>query len=133
MSPWQQELATQIRGYLYQLQGPFYSTNDEPTLHVLSRAGDDVTFLFDHYVYNFAQSGSDWADHYFVRGTATVAGDRLVKSAFTLVRTIHLTESGASDYSPSRITSLMIEGRDDEVDAAREQTALFDDGPEPAY
>lgn len=133
MPPWQQELIAQIRSYLYKLEGPFYSTNDEPTLHVLSRVTDDVEFLFDHYVYNFAQSGSDWADHYFVRGTASVAGDRLVKSAFTLVREIHLTESQADDYSPSRITSLMIEGRDDEVDAALDQTPSFADGPEPAY
>ena len=133
MSPWQQELITQISGHLYKQIGPFYSSHDVPTLHVLSREGDEVTFLFEHYVYNYAQSGSDWADHYFVRGTAEVAGERLVTSAFTLVRTIHLTESESNDYSPSTVAALMVAGKVDEVDEAIAHGRTWSDEPEPAY
>lgn len=133
MLPWQQELIAQIKQYLLTEVGPFYSTSDEPTLHELSRKASAVTFLFDHYVYNFAQSGSDWADHYFVRGTATLAGERLVQSVFSLVRRIQLTEWDADHYSPSRITSLMVSGRDDEVNDAIDDERMKLDGPEPAY
>lgn len=133
MPPWQKELIAQITQYLNHEVGPFYETHDEPTLHELSRQASEVTFLFDHYVYNFAQSGSDWADHYFVRGTATLAGERLVKSMFTLVRRIQLTEWEADQYSPSRITSLMLSGRDDEVSDAIDDERMKSDGPEPAY
>lgn len=133
MPPWQQALIAQITQHLYTEVGPFYSTHDEPTLHELSRQASEITFLFEHYVYNFAQSGSDWADHYFVRGTATLAGEHLVKSAFTLVRRIQLSEWEAEHYSPRRITRLMIAGRDDEVSDAIDDERMKSDSPEPAY
>lgn len=62
--------------------------------------GDEhlIRFIADSYVYNFAQSGSDWADHYVYAGTATCKGSKLLEQSFALVEHEHLTESHSNDY-----------------------------------
>lgn len=137
MVPWQQELIAQVRAYLLQYAGVFYADHGDPTFHQVSQCGDQLTYLAEHYVYNFAQSGSDWADHYFVRGSATVANGGLGTHTFALVRHVRLSEWDSSHYSPSTITSLMVAGQDDQVDEAIAEARLRMTDPErerePAY
>jgi hypothetical protein len=133
MPPWQKELIAQVRAYLRQYAGVFYADHGDPTFHQISRLGDQLTYLAEHYVYNFAQSGSDWADHYFVRGSATLVSGCLGAHTFALVRHVHLTEWDSNHYSPSAITSLMIAGKDDQVDGAIAEARLRTTDPEPAY
>ena len=60
-------------------------------------------FIADHYNYNFAQSGSDWADHYIFAGEAHVAGGRRKHETFALERHVHLTEHEHDDYDRRKI------------------------------
>ncbi|MEO8025526.1 MAG: hypothetical protein ABI823_03595 [Bryobacteraceae bacterium] len=55
-------------------------------------------FIADHYNYNFAQSGSDWADHYVFAGEAHLAGGKRNHETFALERHVHLTEHQHDDY-----------------------------------
>jgi hypothetical protein len=55
-------------------------------------------FIADHYNYNFAQSGSDWADHYVFVGKAHLVGGKRKHETFALERHIHLTEHEHDDY-----------------------------------
>jgi hypothetical protein len=55
-------------------------------------------FIADHYNYNHAQSGSDWADHYVFTGEAVVAGGKRKHQTFELKRHVHLTEREHEDY-----------------------------------
>lgn len=139
MPPWQKQLIAQVRAYLRQYAGVFYADHGDPTFHPVSRGGDQLTYLAEHYVYNFAQSGSDWADHYFVRGSATVVNGGLQTHSFALVRHVRLSEGDSNHYSPSTITALMVAGKDDQVDEAiaeerrRATEPEPDREPEPAY
>jgi rhamnose utilization protein RhaD (predicted bifunctional aldolase and dehydrogenase) len=55
-------------------------------------------FIADHCNYNFAQSGSDWADHYvFVGAVHLVAGKRK-RQSFELAHHVHLTEHEHENY-----------------------------------
>lgn len=49
-------------------------------------------FIADHYNYNSAQSGSDWADHYVFAGEAHLVGGKRKHQWFELARHVHLTE-----------------------------------------
>ena len=49
-------------------------------------------FIADHYNYNVAQSGSDWADHYVFVGEAQLVGGKRKSQAFELAQHVHLTE-----------------------------------------
>jgi hypothetical protein len=60
-------------------------------------------FIADHYNYNFAQSGSDWADHYVFGGEAHLVGGKRRHQAFVLERHIHLTEHEHDGYEPRKI------------------------------
>ena len=68
-------------------------------------------FIADHYNYNFAQSGSDWADHYVFVGEAHLVGGKRKHQAFELARHVHLTERQHDDGYAPRVT----------VDAVREE------------
>ena len=54
-------------------------------------------FIADHYNYNFAQSGSDWADHYVFSGEARLVGGKRKDQTFQLARHVHLTEREHDD------------------------------------
>lgn len=54
-------------------------------------------FIADHYNYNFAQSGSDWADHYVFAGEAHLVGGKRKHQAFALQHHVHLTEREHDD------------------------------------
>jgi hypothetical protein len=60
-------------------------------------------FIADHYNYNFAQSGSDWADHYLFAGEAHLVGGKRKHEAFALERHVHLTEHEHDDYDRRKI------------------------------
>lgn len=60
-------------------------------------------FIADHYNYNFAQSGSDWADHYVFVGEAYLVGGKRKHQTFALEREVHLTEHEHDDYDSRRI------------------------------
>ena len=60
-------------------------------------------FIADHYNYNFAQSGSDWADHYVFVGKAHLVGGKRKHETFALERHIHLTEHEHDDYDRRKI------------------------------
>jgi hypothetical protein len=68
-------------------------------------------FIANHYNYNFAQSGSDWADHYVFGGEAQLVGGKRRHQAFELVHHVHLTERQHDDGYDQRAT----------VDAVREE------------
>jgi hypothetical protein len=59
-------------------------------------------FIAEHYNYNFAQSGSDWADHYVFVGEAHLVGGKRKHETFALERHIHLTEHEHDDYDRAR-------------------------------
>jgi hypothetical protein len=60
-------------------------------------------FIADHYNYNFAQSGSDWADHYVFAGEAHVVARKRKHQTFVLERHVHLTEGEDEDYDRRKI------------------------------
>ena len=60
-------------------------------------------FIADHYNYNFAQSGSDWADHYVFVGEACLVGGKRKHETFTLERHVHLTEHEHDDHDRRKI------------------------------
>lgn len=60
-------------------------------------------FIADHYNYNFAQSGSDWADHYVFVGEAHLVGGKRKHETFELERHVHLTEHEHDDYNHRNI------------------------------
>ena len=84
---------------------PWYpggASQDPPRidLYATEPHGDEylIRFIADSYVYNQAQSGSDWADHYVYAGTATCKGSRILEQSFALVEHEHLTESQSDGY-----------------------------------
>lgn len=60
-------------------------------------------FIADHYNYNFAQSGSDWADHYIFAGEARVVAGKRRRETFELERHIHLTEREHEEYDAGKV------------------------------
>ena len=60
-------------------------------------------FIADHYNYNFAQSGSDWADHYVFVGEAHLVGGKRKHETFALERHVHVTEHEDVDYDRRKI------------------------------
>lgn len=64
-------------------------------------------FIADHYNYNFAQSGSDWADHYVFVGEAHLVGGKRKRETFELERHIHLTEHEHDDYDRRKIIEIV--------------------------
>jgi hypothetical protein len=60
-------------------------------------------FIAEHYNYNFAQSGSDWADHYVFAGEACLVGGRRKRQTFALERHVHLTEHEHDTYDRRKI------------------------------
>ena len=58
-----------------------------------------LRFIADHYNYNFAQSGSDWADHYLFDGEIHVVDGKRRRETFEQVRHVHLTERESDEYS----------------------------------
>ena len=61
-------------------------------------------FIADHYNYNFAQSGSDWADHYVFVGEAHLVGGKRRHQVFELACHVHLTEREHDDGYDRRNT-----------------------------
>ena len=61
-------------------------------------------FIADHYNYNFAQSGSDWADHYVFVGEAHLVGGKRKHHVFELAQHVHLTEREHDDGYDQRST-----------------------------
>ena len=64
-------------------------------------------FIADHYNSNSAQSGSDWADHYFYVGEAELDGGTLRRVTFTLEREVHLTEHEEQHYDRQLLRELL--------------------------
>lgn len=62
-----------------------------------------VHFITDSYVYNQAQSGSDWADHYIYAGEATCNGPNARSHSLALVKHVSLTELQTNDYDGDTI------------------------------
>jgi len=62
-----------------------------------------LLFIADHYNYNFAQSGSDWADHYVFVGEAHLVGGKRKQESLALERHVHLTEHQHDDYDRRKI------------------------------
>ena len=62
-----------------------------------------LRFIADHYNYNFAQSGSDWADHYVFVGEAYSVGGKRRHQTFALERHVQLTEHEHDDYERRKI------------------------------
>jgi hypothetical protein len=57
-----------------------------------------LDFVADHYEYNHAQSGSDWAEHLLCAGHATFEGERRVDVQVTSIDRRRLTESQDETY-----------------------------------
>jgi len=57
-----------------------------------------VRFIADSYVYNQAQSGSDWADHYVYAGGAICQGPALRAQRFELVEHVPMSEGQSNEY-----------------------------------
>lgn len=85
---------------------PFFSRGLDETARVdiydAEVRGDVLTlrFVADYYSYNFAQSGSDWADHYVYAGQAVLTRGELGEVTFANERKVHLTERDTEDYVP---------------------------------
>ncbi len=62
-----------------------------------------IHFIADHLNYNYAQSGSDWADHYIYVGEAIVVDGRRTSETFALERHVHLTEHQYEGYTPRKV------------------------------
>jgi hypothetical protein len=58
-----------------------------------------VRFIADSFVYNQAQSGSDWADHYVYAGGAACKGPALRAQRFALVEHVPMSESQSNNYN----------------------------------
>jgi hypothetical protein len=89
--------------------------------------GDAVVlhFIADHDNYNFAQSGSDWDDHYVFAGEAEFVRDRLGHVAFALERHVHLTEQEHEHYDARVIRDLVRDELRARLDGSQaDQTAV---------
>ena len=104
-----QQLGTIVNKKLEELIRPWFSggMQDWADVDVYAAEMRDgalvLHFIADHYNYNFAQSGSDWADHYVFVGEACLVGGKRKQETFTLERHVHLTEHEHEDYDPRKI------------------------------
>jgi hypothetical protein len=82
---------------------------NEPNVVVYAARGDGrqltVHFVADHLMYCYAQSGSDWADHYIFTGEATFEGTTCTRSSFALVEDVFLHELETDDYDQRAIAA----------------------------
>lgn len=91
--------------------GAYYDDSEPPELEILDEHDRAIEFLAHRYVYNFAQSGSDWADHYILVGYADKAtGEIVIEPHYT-----HLTERESDDYDKvdalARARTLRVTGK----------------------
>lgn len=74
----------------------------EPRIEVYDEATEGgrttLYFVADHYEYNHAQSGSDWAEHLLCAGHATFEGERRVEVQVTSTERRRLTEREDETY-----------------------------------
>ena len=104
-----QGLGTIVNKTLEKMIHPWFSKGMHDWAHVdvyAAEMRDGVLvlhFIADHYNYNFAQSGSDWADHYVFVGEAHVVAGKRKDQTFALERHIHLTEHEHDDYDRRKI------------------------------
>ena len=64
-------------------------------------------FVADHYEYNHAQSGSDWAEHTLCTGHATFEGDRCLEAEVASTNRSRITEQSAETYDPSAVLAAL--------------------------
>lgn len=79
------------------------SLRDEPRVDVLGVLTDTggaqhVHFLAHHLSYNYAQSGSDWANHYVLVGVAVLEGATVRAPSLALAVSKNLRESDWESY-----------------------------------
>lgn len=74
------------------------SAFDKLTVEVLGVDDNRVHFIAHHLNYNFAQSGSDWADHYVLVGSAAFDGASIFDSKLKMAVHESLTERGYDNY-----------------------------------
>ncbi len=86
-----------------------------------------IHFIADHYNYCHAQSGSDWADHYFYAGEATLVRRRIENERSELVRQAHMTEQEDDFYRPSVMVPLVIAERRAKLRGETPDPRPFDD------
>jgi hypothetical protein len=102
-------LATLVDAKLRADYAPWYPgcSQDSPRVEIYASEERDgelhVHFLADSYVYNQAQSGSDWADHYFYAGEATCQGPEARSQRLALVEHVSLSEFQTNDYDDDPI------------------------------
>ena len=103
-------LGTLVNKHLEKMIHPWFSagTHEWANVDVYAAELRDgalvLHFIADHYNYNFAQSGSDWADHYVFVGEAHLVGGKRKHQAFELARHVHLTEREHDDGYDRRNT-----------------------------
>ena len=103
-------LGTIVNKHLEQMIHPWFSAgmHDWADVDVYAAEMRDGTlvlhFIADHYNYNSAQSGSDWADHYVFVGEAHLVGGKRKHQVFELAQHVHLTEREHDDGYDRRAT-----------------------------
>lgn len=60
-----------------------------------------LSFVAGDYEYHHAQSGSDWAEHYFCAGHATIDGEGRIDVQLTTTGPRSITERDDETYDPS--------------------------------
>jgi len=113
---------------------PWYPGASQQEPHVQVHAAKQLNrrltlcFVADHLTYCFAQSGSDWADHYIFVGEATFEEGSRVDESFALVEHVRLSELEADAYDQDAVVATVrdaaiakhrglpvVEGKTDEV------------------
>jgi hypothetical protein len=64
-----------------------------------------VQFIADSYVYNHAQSGSDWADHYIYAGEAVCNGPQVRAHRLVLFEHVPMSEYDSNTYDQDKTFS----------------------------
>jgi hypothetical protein len=76
-------------------------------VEILRTTGDarrcEVELMFDYVIHNYAQSGSDWADHYVYSGTATLVDGVVTNSKVSLCESESISESAEPTYDRTRL------------------------------
>ena len=104
-----QALGTIVNRKLKQMIDPWFERgmHDWAQVDVYGAESRDgalvLHFIADHYNYNFAQSGSDWADHYIFAGEAHLVGGKRERQTFELERHVHLSEHEHDNYDRRKI------------------------------
>jgi hypothetical protein len=88
---------------------PGMSSVSDARVEILRTTGDaaraEVELLFDFVIYHYAQSGSDWADHYVYAGTATLVGGVVTASSISLRDKEFVSESSEPTYDRTRLVA----------------------------